>query len=48
MKSENTYITTRTVIAPTKVTMAKTSVLLDRGVGDYETVKVKSVGMVKA
>lgn len=48
MKSENTYITTRTVIAPTKVTMAKTSVLLDRGVGDYETVKVKSVGPVNS
>lgn len=46
MEDENTNITTRTIIAATKVTMAKSSVLLDRGAGDYEVVKVKSVGPV--
>lgn len=46
MKNENTNITTRTIIAPTSVTMAKSSVLLDRGAGDSETVKVKAVGPV--
>ncbi len=46
MKSENTNITTRTVIGATRVTMAKSSVVLDRGAGDAETVKVKAVGPV--
>lgn len=46
MKDENTNITTRTVIAPTSVSMTKSSVLLDGGVGDYEKVAVKSVGPV--
>ena len=46
MEDENTNITTRTIIAATKVRMAKSSVVLDRGAGDYEVVKVKSVGPV--
>lgn len=46
MNDENTNITTRTIIAATKLTMAKSSVLLDRGAGDYEVVKVKAVGPV--
>lgn len=46
MKHINTNITTRTVIAPTSVKMAKSSVLLDNGKGDYERVSVKAVGPV--
>ena len=46
MEHTNTNITTRTVIAPTSVKMAKSSVLLDNGKGDYERVSVKAVGPV--
>jgi hypothetical protein len=45
MKSDSTNITTRTIIAPTSVTMAKTSVTLV-GKNDKETVNVKAVGPV--
>ncbi len=46
MSSAYTNITTRTIIAATSLTMAKSSVVLDRGKGDKETVAVKAVGPV--
>lgn len=46
MEHTNTNITTRTIIGATSIKMAKTSVLLDKGKGDSEVVKVKSVGPV--
>ncbi|MBQ9673414.1 MAG: Ig-like domain-containing protein [Ruminococcus sp.] len=47
MESANTNITTRTIIAPTSVTMKSTSVNLV-GKGDKEVVYVKSVGPVNS
>ena len=46
MEHTNTNITTRTIIGATSIKMAKISVLLDKGKGDSEVVKVKSVGPV--
>lgn len=47
MAADNTNITTRTIVPPTSVTMAKTSVTLT-GRGDRETVAVKAVGPVNS